>query len=83
MEYQSILRINATNGINNLDYYNLLTNYYSGVIDPKVKSLPNRPSGPAFDMTKLETKNLLMDVFTKLKRQMGYSSKKVQVHGRR
>lgn len=80
-ELRELLRIGATNGIASLDYYNGMHDLYTGVVDPKTKELPQRPSGPSLDLASKETKNALRNVMASLRHNMGYSAKRIDTNG--
>lgn len=80
-EWRENLRINAVNGINNLDYYHHMNDYYTSMIDIKKRSLPERPPNPAADLADAETQKVLRNIMNQAKRSMGFSSKKVKANG--
>lgn len=80
-EYRETLRILAVNGIASEQYFNHMNDTYTGIIDPKSKDLPPKPPGPALDLDSNEAKNVLMNLFAKMKHDMGYSSKRIETNG--
>lgn len=65
-EYREQLRIARTPAM--IDkYYEALSSYYDGVIIPESKpaELPPKPIRPAMDMTSIETKNAVIDLFSR------------------
>jgi hypothetical protein len=80
-EYRETLRINAANGISSLDYYKAVESFYSEIIDPKLKQMPQKPQGPTVDLKSQEAKMILGRMMSNLKRSQGYSPKRINNNG--
>lgn len=77
-QYRELLRIQAVSGIVSMDYYRSMDDFYRGIMDPRVKELPPLPPGPSLDLASKEAKNVLIDIFAKVKRQMGYRPREMR-----
>jgi hypothetical protein len=80
-EYRESLRIAAVNGIGSQKYFDEMHDLYTGIMRPESLTLPPKPPGPSLDIESEEAKNVMMDLFARMKHNMGYSSKRIAIHG--
>lgn len=80
-EWRESLRISSVNGINNIEVYHHLNNYYTTMIDPKKSKLPDRPANPGADLAEKETQNVLRKIMNQARKSHGFSPTKVNANG--
>lgn len=70
-QYRELLKISAV-PMMKLEYYQYHLQRYESLITPTAKELPPPAPGPVLSADSAEAKVVLMDVFTTLKRSLGY-----------
>lgn len=70
-EYREQLRI-ALSPKMDLKYFDLMSDFYSKIMDQTEFKVPEKPPRPGLDLASPEAKNAIIDMTSRIKRGLGY-----------